>query len=149
LGLGYIIVKSIVNPINLVKEQMTKLDAGDMTNLSNGLLGMPRGNLSSKVEKITHQLNINSNDEIGEMANVFDNLLIKAQERIEAYEIVRSKVILLSSELTKLIKDAKDGLLDNRGDIHKFGVYQELINGLNQTLDAIIFPLQDGAKVWR
>ncbi|MBX2977616.1 MAG: MCP four helix bundle domain-containing protein, partial [Ignavibacteriaceae bacterium] len=147
VGFGWLITKNIVVPVMMVKDRMTQLESVCLTNLGNGLSLLSKGDLSSKIEKSTKQLNIVQNDEIGQMAKVFDSMLLKAQEGIDAYEITRGKIIQLSEELGKVIDDAKNGLLDNRGDERKFeGVYKELISGLNQTLDAVILPVQDGAK---
>jgi len=145
---GIVLTKNISIPVNKVKDRMAQLDAVCLTNLGNGLTLMAKGDLSAKVEKATKQLNMERNDEIGQMAKVFDAMLTKAQAGIDAYEVTRAKINKLSDELYKLIEDAKNGLLDNRGDEKKFeGIYRELIAGFNQTLDAVIHPVQEGSKV--
>lgn len=148
IAFGFFLTKNISVPVNKVKERMQQLESVCLTNLGNGLNSLSKGDLSAKVEKATKHLNLERKDEIGEMANVFDSMLTKAQGGIDAYEITRGKIVQLSEELGKVIEDAKNGLLDNRGDEKKFeGAYRELIGGLNQTLDAVILPVQDGAKV--
>lgn len=148
VAFAIVITRNITRPVSMVKDRMTQLESVCLTNLGNGLNLLSKGDLSAKVEKATKSLNIEQKDEIGEMAKVFDSMLAKAQSGIDAYEITRAKIIQLSNELNKVIEDAKNGLLDNRGDEKKFeGVYKELIGGLNQTLDAVILPVQDGAKV--
>lgn len=148
LSFGWIITKNIVTPVVMVKDRMAQLESVCLANLGNGLNLLSRGDLSAKVEKATKHINIDRKDEIGQMAEVFDSMLTKAQGGIDTYEVTRSKIVQLSQELGKVIEDAKNGLLDNRGDEKKFeGVYRELIGGLNQTLDAVILPVQDGAKV--
>jgi methyl-accepting chemotaxis protein len=143
-----IITRSIVVPVNMVKERMTQLETACLTNLGSGLDLLSKGNLSTKVEKITKHLNIERKDEIGDMAKVFDSMLSKAQSGIDSFEITRNKIMELSNELGKMIEDAKNGLLDKRSDEKKFeGVYKELVGGFNQTLDAVIIPVQEGAKV--
>lgn len=145
---GIVLTKNISAPVNKLKDRMAQLEAVCLTNLGNGLTLMAKGDLSAKVEKATKQLNMEQNDEIGQMAKVFDAMLTKAQAGIDAYEVTRAKINKLSDELYKLIEDAKNGLLDNRGDEKKFeGIYRELIAGFNQTLDAVIHPVQEGSKV--
>jgi len=148
IGTAIIITKSIVNPVNAVKQKMTQLESVCITNLGSGLIALSKGDLNASVEKATTHLHLNQKDEIGEMANVFDSMLTKAQSGIDAYEVVRAKINLLSDELNKLIEDSKNGLLDNRGDVQKFeGAYKGLIAGLNQMLDAVILPVQEGTRV--
>jgi methyl-accepting chemotaxis protein len=144
---GYLITKNITEPVNQVKDRMSQLESMCLTNLDKGLQFLSHGDLTTKVEKVTQPLKIERSDEVGEMAKVFDSMLLKAQNGIDAYEVSRAKIIQLTNELQKLIQDAKNGLLDNRGDADKFeGVYREIISGFNQTLDAIILPIQDGAR---
>lgn len=148
IGAAILITKSIVNPVNAVKQKMTQLESVCITNLGGGLISLSKGDLSAKVEKATTHLNLEQKDEIGEMAKVFDAMLTKAQAGIDAYEVVRAKINMLSDELNKLIEDSKNGLLDNRGDVQKFeGAYRGLIAGLNQMLDAVILPVQEGTRV--
>lgn len=145
---GIVLTKNISIPVNKVKDRMAQLEAVCLTNLGNGLTLMAKGDLSAKVEKATKHLNMEQNDEIGQMAKTFDSMLTKAQAGIDAYEATRAKINKISDELYKLIEDAKNGLLDNRGDEKKFeGIYRELIAGFNQTLDAVIHPVQEGSKV--
>jgi methyl-accepting chemotaxis protein len=144
---GWVITKNIAKPINAVRERLSELESTDLTNLDKGLSLLSKGDLSAKVEKATKPLNLDRNDEVGQMAKVFDSMLAKAQSGIDSYEISREKIIQLTNELQSLIKDAKDGLLDKRGDDRKFeGAYKEIISGFNQVLDAVIRPIQEGAK---
>lgn len=148
LGFAVQITKSIVNPVNTVKQRMAQLESVCITNLGNGLISLSKGDLSASVVKATSHLRMEQKDEIGEMAQVFDSMLTKAQAGIDAYEIVRAKIKQLSEELNKLIEDSRNGLLDNRGEENKFeGAYKDLISGLNQMLDAVILPVQEGTRV--
>ena len=53
----------------------------------------------------------------------------------------------LVSEVESLIASAVEGRLSNRGDAGQFmGVYQEIIQGFNNTLDAVIEPLNAVAE---
>jgi len=146
--LAFYITKSIVNPVQTVADRVQQLQTVCITNLGNGLNMMAKGDLNAKVEKATKHLNMTEKDEIGDMARSVDKMITMAQGGIDAYEEVRGKIYMLTEEISKLIEDSKQGLLDNRGDVNKFqGVYQELISGLNDMLNAIILPIQDGARI--
>jgi methyl-accepting chemotaxis protein len=55
---------------------------------------------------------------------------------------------LLLSETKMLINSAVEGELSVRGDVSKFkGGYKEIIEGINQTLDAINTPVEEGREV--
>jgi methyl-accepting chemotaxis protein len=144
----FYITNSITKPVEQVKERLGQLETVCITNLGNGLVSLTKGDLTAKVEKATKHLNFTMKDEIGDMARVFDAMLSKAQAGIDAYEMVREKINMLTVEIKSLIEDSKNGLLDNRGQTDKFeGVYRELVRGMNEMLDAVILPVQDGARV--
>ncbi|MCX6170187.1 MAG: methyl-accepting chemotaxis protein [Ignavibacteriales bacterium] len=146
--IGWLLAGYFSKAVNKVKDRMKQLESVCITNLGNGLMGMSKGNLSLKVEKATNNLEVKTKDEIGEMTEVFNSMLSKAQAGIDAYEGVRAKINMLTAELQQLIEDSKNGLLDNRGDVTKFeGAYNGIVNGMNEMLDAVILPVQDGAKV--
>jgi len=148
IGFALFLTKSITNPVNRVKERMAQLESACITNLGNGLLAMSNGNLDAKVVKETQHLNIDTQDEIGQMAQVFDNMVSKTQNGIEAYEVVREKVKAMSDEMGGLIVDAQNGKLDSRGDAEKFeGKWKEIISGVNGILNEIVAPVQEGTKV--
>ena len=51
-------------------------------------------------------------------------------------------------ETGQLVAAAREGELDRRGEPERFhGGYRDLIRGLNQTLDAIVAPLQEATEV--
>ncbi|MCX6151074.1 MAG: methyl-accepting chemotaxis protein [Ignavibacteriales bacterium] len=117
-------------------------------------------------------IDVNSNDEFGELANALRILQSAQKEKIDAaFNISRGNLVKLNSnssedklaealntvvstltsledELTKLTKSAVTGQLSIRGDVGKFeGSYKEIISGVNETLDAVITPVKDGSEV--
>ena len=148
LGAGFLITRSIVNPINNVVDRVTQLESVCITNLGNGLLAMENGNLTTKVEKATKHLLLNRQDEIGVLANTVDKMITKSQAGIDAYEGVREKILQLSKVTSDLTIDGKEGRLNKRGETRDFeGSYKDIVIGFNGVLDAIILPIQDGARV--
>ncbi len=146
--IAFSITKSISAPVNLVAERINQLQSVCITNLGEGLVRMSRGDLSAKVEKATKHLNLTQQDEIGDMARTVDQMITKAQSGIDSYELVRDKIKMLIDEAGQLTKDAQAGLLDNRADTARFeGAYKEIVTGINDMLDAVLLPIQDGAKV--
>ncbi len=144
---GWFVTKNITVPVSQVIERMRSLEANCLTGLDKGLIQLSKGDLALKLQKVTKALNYDRKDELGQMANVFDLMLAKAQSGVDSYEVTRNTLAELSLELQSIIKNAKEGNLDIRGNDAKFeGVYKEIISGFNQTLDAVILPIQDGAK---
>jgi len=148
IGAAYFITKSITKPINEVVGRVVQLESVCITNLGNGLLALEKGDLTAKVEKATKHLEINSKDEVGVLANTVNSMITKAQGGIDAYENVRNRIGQLSNVTNELIIDGQEGRLSKRGDAKIFdGAYREIVKGFNGVLDAVILPIQDGARV--
>jgi methyl-accepting chemotaxis protein len=143
-----LLIRSIIRPCMAVKGRILQLQEVCITNLDNSLLAMSDGNLSVKVESGIELLNYSYKDEIGEMSNTVDKMITQIETAISAYEKVRTRIKDLVNEINELIKNAKEGLLDNRGNASKFnGAYKDLVDGFNGVLDAVILPIQDGARI--
>ena len=143
-----VVVKSIVTPCNAVKGRIQQLQSVCLTNLDNSLVSMSNGDLSVKVESEIEHLNHAYKDEIGEMSQTVDKMITQIKGAVSAYEVVRARIYDLIKEINQLVENAKEGLLDNRGNTTKFsGAYKDLIAGFNSVLDAVILPVQDGAKI--
>src|SRR6056297_2617596 len=117
---------------------------------------------------LQERLNINTKNEVGQMAqemdsfmdnlqgNIIANLdklsngnldteiqIVDAKDEIgPALKKTRDSLKSLTEETNILINAAVAGQLDTRGDDTKFnGAYQDIVKGINQTLDAVVGPL--------
>lgn len=66
----------------------------------------------------------------------------------ETLDLLKDNLTQLIAELKRLTEAATEGRLDERGDATRFrGSYAEIVNGMNQTLNAVIGPLQEITNV--
>ena len=143
-----VITNNLVKPIQLVSDRTEQLRKICITNLGKGLNALAAGDTKVKVEYGTKLLKIESKDEIGDLARCVDNIIVQAQSGIDAFEDTRKNITELTDETKVLIEAAKNGELDQRGNSEKFqGSYKELIDGFNDTLDAVILPVKEGSEV--
>jgi len=112
ISILYIITnKTIVKPINILKNAANQIANGN----------------------IKVNIDYNSEDEIGQLANSFKEMI--------------NKINGMSTEVTNLVNSAKLGKLDARGNANNLsGAYRDIIIGINDTLDAIIKPLNVTAE---
>ena len=123
---------------------------------------------------IKARTNINSDDEIGTMAKVLDQFVSQVDSSIvgtmkriadgdisfqaplydEADEIapvinkMTSTIREVIEELKLMVNAATDGKLSIRGNVNKFkGAYKEIIQGLNDTLNAIVDPIEQQRNI--
>jgi methyl-accepting chemotaxis protein len=59
-----------------------------------------------------------------------------------------AKVLLVSQEIMRLLDASRDGRLTERGRADQFdGVYREIVQGINEMLDAILLPIGEGNRI--
>jgi methyl-accepting chemotaxis protein len=124
--------------------------------------------------RVSHRLNINRKDEIGMLANTTDQLandlqryVVKGMQQISEGNInIETPVInekdeiglaikVMVENLSKLVKEmnflaesAMEGVLDVRGNDQEFkGVYKDIVQGVNKTLDALMGPIKESSDV--
>src|ERR1022692_384076 len=57
-------------------------------------------------------------------------------------------VLLVSQEIMRLVEASRDGRLTERGRADQFqGVYREMVQGINEMLDAILLPIGEGNRI--
>lgn len=143
-----LITRSIIRPVTIVANRVNQLQSVCITNLGNGLAAMTKGDLSAKLEKSTQLMNLKGKDEIADMASNVDKMILKAQGGIDAYEQVREKIKQLIEETKVLIEAGTEGKLNTRGNAGKFeGGYRDIVQGVNDTLDAVILPVKEGSDI--
>ncbi|MFY9644608.1 MAG: methyl-accepting chemotaxis protein [Terriglobales bacterium] len=58
------------------------------------------------------------------------------------------QVLLISREIVRLVQASRDGRLTERGHADEFeGVYREMVQGINEMLDAILLPIGEGNRI--
>jgi methyl-accepting chemotaxis protein len=59
-----------------------------------------------------------------------------------------SKVLLVAHEIMRLVDASREGRLTERGRVEEFsGVYREMVQGVNEMLDAILLPIGEGNRI--
>ena len=153
-GLGSIQIffnKVVYNPIKNLTSIANKLSSGDVElnieSKSNDEIGILEKSFISIVNSIKDQ------SQIAELISIGDlNKTAKVKSDKDILSLSMNKVIetlrSLINEVSTLTKSAADGKLSQRGDTSKYdGGYREIVRGFNDTLDAVIMPINEGSKV--
>ncbi len=147
---GYLLVNSIGKPIAKATEIMTELKKGHLNVTLDikskdevGVLAESINEFSKTLRKFNEIMNKVS---LGDLSNEAELLDTKDQLTPGLNKIVTT-LRRLREETIKLISSSLDGNLNVRGNTAGLdGVYKEIIEGFNKTLDAIIIPIQEGAE---
>jgi methyl-accepting chemotaxis protein len=58
------------------------------------------------------------------------------------------EALLVSQEILRLVEASKEGRLQERGRASQFsGMYREMVEGINEMLDAILLPIGEGNRI--
>ena len=65
-----------------------------------------------------------------------------------AKEHATNEALLVSQEILRLVEASKEGRLSERGRPEQFtGMYREMVEGINEMLDAILLPIGEGNRI--
>ena len=152
MGLGLFLTNSIVGPLQRGLAMMTDLALGHLQMR----LRLDRqdeiGRLANAMDRFADDL---QNNVVGSMSQISaGDLTVQVNPKDERDEIApainktAASLRGLVEESKKLTDAALEGRLSTRGDASKFqGGYREIVQGVNDTLDAVIKPVQDAASV--
>jgi methyl-accepting chemotaxis protein len=144
----HFVKKKIIKPINVVVERMENLSGMCISNLAMGCEQLAVGDLNIKIETGTKQLEIESEDEIGRLAQHMNQIITDTEGIVSSVEKAIVVVKNTVNETKKLSEAAVNGNLSIRGNESNFeGSYKELIFGMNATFEAIIRPLNEASSV--
>jgi methyl-accepting chemotaxis protein len=152
-GLSYMFSRSITSPLKVITQGARLLSVGDAR-----LTGLDRTQLDDLSAR---------KDEIGDIGRAFNALVNQLEAQANAAEQIacgnlevevtvaseqdalgnamltmKNRLHLLVAEAKTLTQASVDGKLATRGNADKFqGSYREIMQGMNDTLDAVIGPL--------
>ena len=85
---------------------------------------------------------------VGDFSVDMDRLPNEKAVLTETMDRVKANLQAMSNEILSLVVAAKEGKLDRRGDVARFEFgYRQMVEGINQTLDAIVAPVGDVSRV--
>ncbi len=65
-----------------------------------------------------------------------------------SHESADTQALLVSQEIERLLEASREGRLTERGRVEQFeGVHREMVQGINEMLDAILLPIGEGNRV--
>lgn len=152
LALGIIISRSITGPLRQAVDMVQQMGKGHLQNR----LGMRRkdeiGVLATTMDAFADYLQQEVIDRMKQIASGQKATAILQSDEVDEIAPALNQMILtlnnLIDQMDHLIGQARDGQLDARGDPERFiGIYQDLISGINNMLDAITIPLNETIRV--
>jgi methyl-accepting chemotaxis protein len=151
IGMGVIIAKSIVNPLKKGVDMMSEMVQGHIGMRLRMERGDEIGQLAKALDAYAEHQQVDSVGALKKIAAGDLSLTLTpkdAQDEITpAFIILTNALRAMSGEVQGLVKAALEGRLAVRADVSRHqGEYRQIIQGLNDTLDAVIGPLNVTAE---
>jgi methyl-accepting chemotaxis protein len=146
--IGIMFSKSISKRIYVILERMKSLSNVCISNLAKGSEQLANGDLNVNIMMGTEPLEIDSADEIGQIAENMNKII--SDIKGTGISVDRSVNVIkdMVGEIHSIVEKTIDGELDKKGEEERFrGSFKELIKGLNNTLEAFIKPIDEQGKV--
>ena len=148
LGLGIFMSRLIVRPIQQAAGRVEKLRSLCVTNLGAGIDAAAHGDLGYQIATGTEPLDIQSKDEIGQLAATFNQMLSQVKAMVGGFEQMRGTLNEVIEENGTLIRAAGQGDLSKRAGAARYqGAYREMVQGTNELLDAVVAPINEASQV--
>ena len=121
--------------------------AMDLSQLTQVGTGLVNGDLSQTAQIQTQPLEIKTKDEFGKLAQDFNQMIVQLQETGDSYAKIGETVKSQIADVNLLVQAAIEGDLTTRADASKHqGDFRNLVQGINDTLDAVTGPLRIAAE---
>ena len=140
--------RAVVRPIQAVVARADRLRANCIAGIERIAAGMARGDLSGTLEATTEPLDIDTTDELGDLARTVNGIIGTCQASITSLNAAQRSVIAIVEESASLNAAAEGGDLSRRAatDRHH-GSYRDLALGINRVMDAVSVPLREASTV--
>jgi len=155
VGIGLLVLLSaIVGVVSLITinrkinvplrrlQDATHTVGTDISQLTQVATGLANGDLSHTAQIQTQTLEIKAKDELGNLARDFNQMITELQETGEAYAKMGETVTSQIADVNMLVQATIEGNLSTRADASRHpGVHRKIIQGVNDTLDAVTGPV--------
>jgi len=148
VGLASVVLaRNFGTRVGSVVRQLDSLSGVDIPAFEHAIQAIARGDLSQEVQLATEARQDLSQDELGELSRNVNGILDRLQATLRSFHQMRSNLEEMVRQTAYLTQAAQQGQLDVRGEGSRFqGVYRELVEGVNATLDAVVRPIDEFAE---
>jgi len=138
--------RKVTTPIRKLQDA-THTVATDLAQLTRVATGLANGDLSQTTQIQTQPLKLNTKDELGHLAREFNQMIAQLQETGEAYAKMGEAIKSQIEDVDMLVQTAIEGNLATRADANRHqGEFRKIVQGINDTLDAVTGPLRIAAQ---
>jgi methyl-accepting chemotaxis protein len=128
-------------PIRMLQDATNSV-VTDLVQLTQVATDLVNGNLSQTAQIKTQPLLLKTKDEIGNLARDFNQMIARLRETGETFTKMSKAIESQIEDVNILVQAAVEGNLSPRADASKHqGEFRKIVQGVNDTLDAVTGPL--------
>jgi methyl-accepting chemotaxis protein len=117
--------------------------ATDLSQLMGVATSLRNGDLSQTVQIQTRPLELETKDELGNLARDFNQMIAQLRETGDAYAKMGETIKSLMPDINMLVQASGEGNIDTRADASKHqGDFHKFIQSINDILDVVTGPLR-------
>jgi methyl-accepting chemotaxis protein len=154
IGLGFLVHRNVTRPVKKIVQMMLEIEKGHLSKRLKMTRKDELGSLSRSIDKFAENLQKNVVFNMHQISE--GNIDIKPEITDDKDEIgpALNKMIdavgSMSNEIERCFLTALEGNLQNRADVANYqGTFQKIIQGFNDTLDAVMRPISEAAVILR
>jgi methyl-accepting chemotaxis protein len=138
--------RKITQPIRMLQDS-THSVVTDLAHLTKVATNLVNGDLSQIAQIQTRPLELKTKDEMGNLARDFNQMIAQLKEAGDACAKIGETVKSQIADVNMLVQATIQGKLSTRADASKHqGEFRKIVQGINDTLDAVIGPLRIAAE---
>lgn len=96
---GFTLTRAITGPVFELRSRLTSMEQNCVSDLHRGVVALASGDLTISCTPVTAPLTLDSKDELGDMARVFNALLVKIHGTLESYNASCESLSVLVNEV--------------------------------------------------
>ena len=136
-----LIHRKVTQPIRMLQDS-THSVVTDLADLAKAATDLVNGDLSLVSRIQTRPLEIKTKDELGHLAQDFNQMIARLKEARDACAKMSETVKYQITDIHMLAQATIQGKLSTRADVSKHqGEFRKIVQGVNDALDAVIGPL--------
>ena len=150
------IMQQVETPIKDIVDILKRVAVNDytvkVTKNYQGIWDELKKSTNETMARLEHALEIVKNISVGKLDKLAELKAVgkrsAADELVPSFIKLMEALELMAEDVRMLTNSAIEGNLEVRADASKhYGIYKEIVSGFNETLDAIIAPIEEAGRV--
>jgi methyl-accepting chemotaxis protein len=88
----FVVTRSVTRPVHRLRARLRSLNDADLESLAGGLDHAAEGDFTHRAQAITEPVEVESRDELGELSEVFNEMIAKARRSVAGYDAMRAQL---------------------------------------------------------